>query len=257
MSSQQQQYPYGLAPVSRDPSALSPANAASAPLLTSADLLALIPDSEVCRRSADFVKVKLGEQLSMHSMRAFSFGAAIATTQFPEWEYSPEALYLACLFHDLGATEAEMKSTKTSFEFHSAVLVCEYLTTLVLANGKKVERDLVDSVCEAIWRHTDFISSQITVTGQLLQLGTLYDNLHDHADWIHPHTAAEVVRLFPRTDWAGCFHDTMKKEVELKPWSHTTAFGYIGEPGRTPWDRILEDSLGKAVKQEAEKNAGE
>jgi cyanamide hydratase len=36
-------------------------------------------------------------------------GAAIADTQFPDWQWDKETFLLACLFHDLGCTEEMMK----------------------------------------------------------------------------------------------------------------------------------------------------
>jgi hypothetical protein len=68
-------------------------------------------------------------------------------------------------------------STKTSFEFHSAVLARDFLLSLPSSSSSsppaRPPTAQIDSICEAIWRHTDFVSSQISVTGQLLQLGTL------------------------------------------------------------------------------------
>ncbi|GAA5884266.1 hypothetical protein JCM6882_002202 [Rhodosporidiobolus microsporus] len=256
MTSANHSHPYGLSPVARDPSLLSPALGSAPPTLTSKELQALVPKSEACRKAAEYVKDKLGDLLWNHSLRAFTFGAVIATTQFPSWSFSAEALYIACLFHDLAATEKELKATKTSFEFHSAVLAREYL--LSPKEGQQpADNDLVDSVCEAIWRHTDFISSQISVTGQLIQLGTLYDNLYANSSWIHPSTAAAVVELYPRQGWANCFHSTMKREVELKPWSHTTAFDYMEEKGTGAWEMLLRDDLGKALEGKTRGGNGE
>ncbi|GAA5837700.1 hypothetical protein JCM11251_002299 [Rhodosporidiobolus azoricus] len=184
----------------------------------------LIPTLEVCVKAAEHVKEKLGEKLWNHSHRAFLF-----------------------------ATETELTATKTSFEFHSAVLAREYLLSLALDDGSRVVRDLVDSVCEAVWRHTNFIDSQITVTGQCNQLGTLFDNAFANSSWIHPVTVANVVELFPRNDWVECFHNAMKKEIELKPWSHTTAFDYAAVDGTAICDVFLRDDLAKTLENEEKK----
>ncbi|GAA5869263.1 hypothetical protein JCM8547_005180 [Rhodosporidiobolus lusitaniae] len=253
-------YAYGLLPVPRSPSLLNPAHPSSPRALTRSELLALVPTTELCQKAEGYVKDKLGDAMWYHSRRAFLFGAAVALVQFPSWTSSSpgweEALYLACLFHDLGATEKGVAATKTSFEFHSAVLARSFLLSHSPAStsgGEKEgknsnHRDLVDSVSEAIWRHTDFVSSQITMAGQLLQLGTLYDNLHSNPSWVHPSTVRTIANMYAREGWAGCFEEAMKREVERKPWSHTTAFDYPLEDGGTVWEKLREDRLGKAVK---------
>ncbi|BGP36958.1 hypothetical protein JCM10449v2_000862 [Rhodotorula kratochvilovae] len=239
-------YPYGLAPVLRDASQLAPAGPTSPTAIPVGGLLALLPTTPLVEAAQDFVRPQLGEQIWAHSHRAFLFAAAIQKAQFPSWEWHPEALYLACLFHDLGAIEANLQKTKASFEFYSAVLARNFL--LAHLEGRE-QPDLVDSVCEAIWRHTDFVASQITVTGQLLQLGTLYDNIAANRAWIHPKTAAQIVERFPREGWSDCFHHWMKREVELKPWSHTTIFDFSGAKGEQVWDMVLDDELGAALKE--------
>ncbi|GAA6052334.1 hypothetical protein JCM3770_007257 [Rhodotorula araucariae] len=238
--------PYGLAAVLRDASQLAPASPASPVAVPLEDLVALFPTTALIQAVKSFVKPQLGEQIWAHSHRAFLFAAAIQQVQFPSWEWHPEALYLACLFHDLGAVEANLHKTKVSFEFYSAVLARDFLQAH--PEGQQ-QPDLVDSVCEAIWRHTDFVASRISVTGQLLQLGTLYDNIAANRYWIHAKTAAGIVERFPREGWCECFHHWMKREVELKPWSHTTIFDFSGTKGQQVWDKVLDDELGSALRQ--------
>jgi cyanamide hydratase len=59
--------------------------------------------------------------------------------------------------------------------------------------------------------------------GQLLQLATKLDNIGARQHLVHHNTYAQIVQAYPRIAWGGCFHDAMKEEMELKPWSHTTA----------------------------------
>jgi len=48
----------------------------------------------------------------------------------------------------------------------------------------------------------------------------ILDNLGQHERLIHDETYASIVSHFHRE---GCFADTMQMELDLKPWSHTTA----------------------------------
>ena len=47
----------------------------------------------------------------------------------------------------------------------------------------------------------------------------------EHAQLVHKDTIEDVVKHFPRKGWSNCFAATIKKEISLKPWAHTTALG--------------------------------
>jgi cyanamide hydratase len=70
---------------------------------------------------------------------------------------------------------------------------------------------------------------KITFLGQVIQLATVFDNVSEHPflahmeELIHPDTREDVIRAFPRKGWLGCIARTLQKEVELKPWCHTTS----------------------------------
>lgn len=42
-------------------------------------------------------------------------------------------------------------------------------------------------------------------------------------------TVESVTKLFPRNKWSSCFAATIREEVALKPWSHTTAIEGFAE----------------------------
>jgi len=42
---------------------------------------------------------------------------------------------------------------------------------------------------------------------------------------VHKATRDDVNREFPRGGWAKCFADTVKEEMTLKPWAHSTHLG--------------------------------
>lgn len=84
----------------------------------------------------------------------------------------------------------------------------------------------VEAVIEAIIRHQDIgTKGTITTLGQLLQLATIFDNMGGHRELVHMKTVENVVEGWPRKGWSGCFAATIRKEVALKPWAHTTALG--------------------------------
>lgn len=69
-------YPYGLAPVLRDASQLSPASPADPPFVPLDRLSKHIPDSDLVKAAAAHVKPLLGDKLWNHSHRAFLFGSS-------------------------------------------------------------------------------------------------------------------------------------------------------------------------------------
>ncbi|PLB53575.1 hypothetical protein P170DRAFT_424295 [Aspergillus steynii IBT 23096] len=42
---------------------------------------------------------------------------------------------------------------------------------------------------------------------------------------VHPDTVRDVNHRFPRLRWSGCFVDTLRQEIRLKPWAHSTTLG--------------------------------
>jgi len=44
-----------------------------------------------------------------------------------------------------------------------------------------------------------------------------------HKELVHPDTIKAVVDKYPREGWSGCFSKTIREEIELKPWAHSTA----------------------------------
>jgi len=65
----------------------------------------------------------------------------------------------------------------------------------------------------------------ITFLGQLLQLATIFDNIGSKQELIHELTQEEVNKLFPRRNWNSCFAKTIREEVRVKPWAHSTHLG--------------------------------
>jgi len=81
-----------------------------------------------------------------------------------------------------------------------------------------------ESVAEAIIRHQDpGPSGTITSLGFLIQIATEFDNMGHYKELVHPDTIRAVVEKHPREGWSGCFSGTIREEIGLKPWAHSTA----------------------------------
>ncbi len=165
-----------------------------------------------------------------HKLTALA--TAIIRQQFAEYadHLSPSTLALACLLHDIGTADENLAATRMSFEFYGGIKALNVLHTLGSAQDQR------DAVCEAIIRHQDLGNlGNITFLGQVIQLATIFDNVTSHPhlpnikDLIHVETREDVIRAYPRTAWLSCFASTVQKEVQLKPWSHTTHIPNFGE----------------------------
>lgn len=148
--------------------------------------------------------------------------SAILEQQFPSHAttLSRATLAATALLHDIGTTPTNLSATHLSFEFYGGLLALDLVQTL---GGPQVQ---AEAVSEAVIRHQDLgTTGKITFLGQLIQLATVYDNMGLHPELVHPETKVDVVRVFPRLGWSGCFSETIREENRLKPWAHTTALG--------------------------------
>ncbi|SPO03683.1 probable Cyanamide hydratase [Cephalotrichum gorgonifer] len=182
-------------------------------------------DDPIVRQVQEYAKNHLPRQTYNHSMRVFYYATAIVRQQFPEDAptFSPTTLALTCLLHDIGTARDNINATRMSFEFFGAIKSLNLLLDLGTTT------DQAEAVCETIIRHQDLgTDGTITFLGQVIQLATIYDNVGDHpnvpnfGEILHEKTREDVNKVFPREGWLGCFANTIKEEVSLKPWCHTT-----------------------------------
>lgn len=146
--------------------------------------------------------------------------SAILDQQFPDLakSLSRSTLALTALLHDIGTTHDNLRATQMSFEFYGGLLALS-----LVAEQHKAPQSQAEAVAEAIIRHQDLGSTGvITFLGQLIQLATVYDNMGNNPELVHPDTKVDVNKAFPRLDWSKCFSATIREEVGLKPWAHTT-----------------------------------
>ncbi|KAL0938539.1 cyanamide hydratase [Colletotrichum truncatum] len=183
-------------------------------------------DDPIVSKVYDYAKQKLPGQTLNHSMRVFYFASVIAKQQFPEHAaaLSPSTLALASLLHDIGTAQENIDKTRMSFEFYGGIIALN-----LLQKDFGAPKDQAEAVCETIIRHQDLgKDGTITFLGQIIQLATILDNVGEHPEIpnfgqiIHQSTREDVNRRFPRNGWLGCFVDTIRKEIQLKPWCHTT-----------------------------------
>jgi cyanamide hydratase len=204
-------------------------------------------DDPVVQQVQRYAKQHLPIPTYNHSMRAYYFGKTmfsipvstwniwimsyskpgmvILKQQFPKHAASllPATMALTCLLHDIGTTKTNMNSTRMSFEFSGGI------QSLKLLVDSDATSDQAEAVCEAIIRHQDLgTNGSITLLGQILQMATIYDNVSKHPtidsyfSIIHEKTREDIIAAFPRENWLACFAKSVREELRLKPWCHST-----------------------------------
>jgi cyanamide hydratase len=171
---------YGFTPVTSSAKELlsSVKTSSAAPFISVADTP--VPDTPLSKRINAYAQSHLAEPTYNHSLRVYHYGLAIKRHLFPSWAFTDETYFLACVLHDIGTTEENLKSTKLSFEFYGGLLALEVLQQ----KGSEVAaaaapKDQAESVVEAIIRHQDLCETgKITAVGQLLQLATIFGMLN-------------------------------------------------------------------------------
>ena len=149
-----------------------------------------IPDSKIAREAADLVRQHESELLYNHSVRVFLFGAMKGIRQ--NFQFDPELLFVAALFHDLGLVEAYHTEAKR-FEVDGADAAREFLRSHGIPEPK------ADLVWEAIALHTtpgipQYMRPEIALTNA----GVLVDVVGIGYDDYTPQQRAEVIAAFPR-----------------------------------------------------------
>ncbi|KAH8697335.1 cyanamide hydratase family HD domain-containing protein [Talaromyces proteolyticus] len=200
------------------------------------------PNTALAKRIHNYAKSHLPEPTFNHSLRVYHYGLAIKKYRFPTWSFSDETYLLACLLHDIGTTEENLAKTRMSFEFYGGFLALEVLQSRDADDNANAvaPREQAESVAESIIRHQDLCEvGKITAVGQLLQLATIFDNTGSYADLVHLDTIEAVTKAYPRLDWKNCFAKTIRKEIALKPWAHTTALGEEDFPAKVLGNTLM------------------
>lgn len=173
---------YGFTPVVSSAAALLATDppATPAPFIAVAEVLT--PATPLAQRINEYAKSHLPEPTYNHSLRVYYFGLAIKRYRFPEWAFTDETYFLACLLHDIGTTQSNLEDTKMSFEFFGGLKALEVLQNLqpsfVGGSVAVAPKDQAEGVAEAVIRHQDLCEKgKITALGQLLQLATIFGML--------------------------------------------------------------------------------
>jgi cyanamide hydratase len=131
----------------------------------------LLPSDPISDQILDYARYKLHPKTLNHSLRIYIFGYTIASQHLPFLLNLPHFLktyFAACMLHDIGTTDENIRSTKMSFEFRGAIIAIDFLRSI------GAEKDFVEQVGETIIRHQDVgTTATQTAVGGLIHITTL------------------------------------------------------------------------------------
>ncbi|KAK4506565.1 hypothetical protein PRZ48_000297 [Zasmidium cellare] len=178
-----------------------------------------LPSTPLIDMVTTYARTHLSTQTFAHSMRVYYFSLAILHAHFPSWldeGLSKETLLLTCLLHDIATTDEAMEKTFLSFEFAGG------FTALSLLSALHAPQIQSESVAETIIRHQDLGETGCVSRLTIIHFATVLDNAGLNAELVHRSTIEEIVGVWPREGWSGCFAGVVRAEVEGKGWCNTT-----------------------------------
>lgn len=159
------------------------------------------PDSALARAAEEMGREAYGADLWGHGMRTWALATVVA--EHVGLRPDAEALYVACLLHDLGLTEAH--AGPDAFELRGARA----------AHGVCLpDRRRAEIVHDAIALHTSLSSALGPAEVRLVQTGSGGDLVGLDAELIHPRTRAELVARWPKSpEFAASVVRALKRET--------------------------------------------
>ena len=190
------------------------------------------PDTRSAREAEELCREVSSPCIEAHCHRTHLWAVVLGRHGGIEWD--EEALYVACLLHDLGLTEryAGHDPGAGCFTLDSAAGAREALGVWA--------RERVDLVAEAITLHVNaFVPLGRGAEAHLLQLGAALDVTGMRAGEVERATREAVVARHPRHGMKREFTRLMERQVERYPDSRAAFFtrrlGFRGMIRRAPF----------------------
>ena len=181
------------------------------------------PDSALARTAEQRVRELSSPQLHGHCLRTWSFAALFA--QRDRVRHDAELLYLACVLHDLGLTDAHDRRDPTATCF--AVEGARAAHELICAHGEPAER--ARTVAQAISLHLNIsVPERLGAEAHLLSKGVMLDVVGRRATHLPRPLLADVAARWPRAGVAEALLSQTKRQAELRPHSRAALLHQLG-----------------------------
>ncbi len=161
--------------------------------------------------------------LHAHCMRTWLFAALFAERD--RVRYDEELLFLACVLHDLGLTDAHDGRDPTAACF--AVEGARAAHAFVRERGEPEER--ARTVAEAISLHLNItVPARLGVEASLLSKGATLDVVGRRLEQLSRQAVSEVVGRWPRDGFTGFIVPAMERQARTRPQSRSALLDRLG-----------------------------
>ncbi len=181
------------------------------------------PDTSLAREAEERVRELSSPALYGHCLRTWSFAALFAERD--RVDHDEELLYVACVLHDLGLTDAHNGRDQTARCF--AVEGARAARALVRAHGAAEQRAL--TVGEAIALHLNVdVHARYGPIATLLSKGVMLDVVGRGIGQLPMDVAREVAAAWPRDGSGPQLVSDTKRQAETRPHSRAAALHRLG-----------------------------
>jgi hypothetical protein len=162
-------------------------------------------------------------ELHGHCLRTWMFSALFA--QRDRVDHDPELLYLACVMHDLGLTDAHFCQDPGA--------ACFAVEGARAAHGFMTERDApgdrADGVAQAISLHLNVsVPERLGPEAALLSRGVMLDVVGRRVEQLPPASISAVVGLWPREGMSADLLAATSRQAKLRPRSRAALLHRLG-----------------------------
>jgi pimeloyl-ACP methyl ester carboxylesterase len=180
------------------------------------------PDSRYARESLETARASLERPILQHSLRCWLWADLFA--QIDSVKYDPEALYVACLLHDVGLGERFAPPPQaTCFAVHGSEVARRELL------GWGAPAPLADRAAEAIAHHMDVhVPVADGAEAHLLHAAAHLDVAGTRGGELSGSQRLEVLRRHPRDGFRPAFAACMRREARLRPRSRAAVSWRLG-----------------------------
>lgn len=174
-----------------------------------------IPDSDICRKAASYVRGLSPPVLYNHCLRTYVFGALVAKSQGAAVD--EELLYLGAVMHDLGLTDRFNLGDR--FEVRGADAANAFLREQGIDEHKR------EIVWDAIALHTSIgIAIRKRPEIAFVHVGAGVDVVGIALDAFPPEAIEEILDALPREDFKTAFQRILLRMLEANPASAMQTF---------------------------------
>ena len=193
------------------------------------------PDSATARMAEDYVREVSTPELHGHCQRTWLFATIFG--QRDRVAHDEELLYLACLMHDLGLTDAHNGRDQTAACF--AVEGARAAHGILGEHGTPAER--AHTVAEAISLHLNIsVPERLGGEAHLLSKGVSLDAIGQRAHQLPQRPVHQVIDRWPRTGFSDQLAAATRSQAQARPRSRAAFLWRIGFGGlvsANPLDR--------------------